>query len=56
METWEAFLAAGQDALSQADWSGAKAHFEESLRYQDSPHTFQILTETARWFGVGRQR
>lgn len=49
MESWEAFLAAGQGALNKADWAGAKAHFEESLRLQGSPAAHDGLGIALWW-------
>ena len=49
METWQEFLAAGQSALSKADWSGAKAQFEESLHHKDSPEAHDGLGIALWW-------
>jgi hypothetical protein len=49
METWQEFLAAGQSGLSSADWSGAKAQFEESLRCKDSPEAHDGLGIALWW-------
>jgi ATP/maltotriose-dependent transcriptional regulator MalT len=49
METWKEFLAAGQSGLSNADWSSAKAQFEESLRYKDSPEAHDGLGIALWW-------
>lgn len=49
METWQEFLAAGQSALSKADWSDAKTQFEESLRCKDNPEAHDGLGITLWW-------
>lgn len=49
METWQEFLAAGQSGLRNADWSNAKAQFEESLRYKDSPEAHDGLGIALWW-------
>lgn len=49
METWQEFLAAGQSGLIKADWSGAKAQFEESLRDKDSPEAHDGLGIALWW-------
>lgn len=49
METWQEFLAAGQSALSKADWSDAKAQFEESLRCKDNPEAHDGLGIALWW-------
>lgn len=49
METWQALLVAGRSALGKADWSGAKAQFEESLRYRDNPEARDGLGIALWW-------
>lgn len=49
MKTWQEFLAAGQSGLSNADWSGAKAQFEKSLRFVDSPEARDGLGIALWW-------
>ena len=49
METWQKLMAAGQSGLSNADWAGAKAQFEESLRYKDSPQAHNGLGIALWW-------
>jgi ATP/maltotriose-dependent transcriptional regulator MalT len=49
METWQEFLAAGQFSLGKADWFGAKAEFEESLHYKDSPEAHDGLGIALWW-------
>lgn len=49
MKTWHEFLAAGHSALDQAEWSDAKAKFEKSLRYRDSPEAHDGLGKALWW-------